>query len=98
MDIVICMDCTTPDNASSTFCGHSCKKGTKNPLKPTDYYWLNGFLERPASSEMTEEIVNNISDRYVELYEKVTGNKFTPPTDQNIAERVETNINKYLNR
>lgn len=64
--------------------------------------WLieNGFqgLEGQQIPEMTEEIVNNISDRYVELYEKVTGNKFIPPTNQNLLERVESNIREHLNR
>lgn len=62
--------------------------------------WLieNGFqgLEGQQIPEMTTEIINNISDRYVELYEKVTGNKFTPPTEHNLLERVETNIKKTL--
>lgn len=64
--------------------------------------WLieNGFqgMEGQQIPEMTEEIVNNISDRYVELYEKVTGNKFIPPTNQNLLERVESNIREHLNR
>jgi phosphoribosylaminoimidazole-succinocarboxamide synthase len=42
--------------------------------------WLmeNGFQGKEGQQvpEMTEEVVNNISDRYVELYEQVTGNKF----------------------
>lgn len=62
--------------------------------------WLieNGFqgLEGQQIPEMTKEVVNNISDRYVELYEKVTGNKFIPPTDHNIVERVEANIKKVF--
>ncbi|MCK5702538.1 MAG: phosphoribosylaminoimidazolesuccinocarboxamide synthase [Cyclobacteriaceae bacterium] len=80
------------------------EKGEKQKQLSKEFVrqWLieNGFqgLEGQQIPEMTEEIVNNISDRYVELYEKVSGNKFTPPTNQNIAERVETNINKYLNR
>ncbi|HTN47490.1 MAG TPA: phosphoribosylaminoimidazolesuccinocarboxamide synthase [Flavipsychrobacter sp.] len=42
--------------------------------------WLmeNGFQGKEGQQvpEMTEEVVNNISDRYVELYEQVTGSKF----------------------
>ncbi len=62
--------------------------------------WLieNGFqgLEGQQIPEMTQEVIYSISDRYVELYEKVTGNKFIPPTESNILERVETNIKKVL--
>ncbi len=62
--------------------------------------WLieNGFQGQEGQQipEMTEEIINGISDRYIELYEKVTGNKFIPPTDQNLLNRVESNILKAL--
>ncbi len=62
--------------------------------------WLieNGFQgkEGQVIPEMTEEVVNNISDRYVELYESVTGNQFNAPGDENIMNRVENNIKKIL--
>jgi len=62
--------------------------------------WLieNGFQgkEGQVIPEMTEEVVNNISDRYVELYESVTGNQFIAPGDENIMSRVENNIKKIL--
>ena len=62
--------------------------------------WLieNGFQGKEGQKipEMTEEVVNNISDRYVELYENVTGNKFVPPIDVDMLERVESNIRKIL--
>ena len=80
------------------------KKGQKQKQLSKEFVrqWLieNGFqgLEGQQIPEMTEQIVNNISDRYVELYEKVTGNKFIPPTIQNLPERVESNIIEYLNR
>ncbi len=49
--------------------------------------------------EMTEEIVNNISDRYIELFENITGGKFDKsPYDSSVYERIETNINNMLAR
>lgn len=78
------------------------EKGEKQKQLSKEFVrqWLieNGFqgLEGQQIPEMTKEVVNNISDRYVELYEKVTGNKFIPPTGQNILERVEANIKKVL--
>lgn len=46
--------------------------------------WLmeNGFQGKEGQSipEMTDEVVSNISDRYIELYEQVTGNKFDKET------------------
>ena len=62
--------------------------------------WLieNGFqgLEGQKIPEMTEEVVTRISDRYVELYESVTGHKFVPPTESDMQARVEANIKKVL--
>ena len=59
--------------------------------------WLmeNGFQGRAGEKvpEMTDSIVSGISDRYIELYEAVTGEKFTKlPYDENIFERIEENI------
>ena len=49
--------------------------------------------------EMTEEIISSISERYIELYEHITGKKFEKAeyTD-NIYERIETNIKNMLAR
>ena len=62
--------------------------------------WLieNGFQGKEGQQipEMTDEVINNISDRYVELYENVTGNKFVAPEDVDMLQRVETNIKKVL--
>jgi len=62
--------------------------------------WLieNGFQgqEGQVVPEMTEEVVNSISDRYIELYEGVTGNKFVVPSSGDITERVKANITKIL--
>lgn len=62
--------------------------------------WLieNGFQGKEGQKipEMTEEVINNISDRYIELYEGVTGNKFNTPEGGDILNRVETNIKKIL--
>ena len=62
--------------------------------------WLieNGFQGKEGQQipEMTEEVVNKISDRYVELYENVTGNKFEPPVEKDMLARVESNIIKVL--
>lgn len=78
------------------------EKGEKQKQLSKEFVrqWLieNGFQGKEGQKipEMTEEVVNNISDRYVELYEKVTGNNFTTPTDTNILKRVESNIKKIL--
>ena len=62
--------------------------------------WLieNGFQGKDGQQipEMTPEIVASISDRYIELYEKVTGKDFQKSDGTNIATRIEQNIINYL--
>ena len=62
--------------------------------------WLmtNNFQGQEGETvpEMTTEIINSISDRYIELYEKITGHKFIKTTEKNITKRIETNILDYL--
>ncbi len=63
--------------------------------------WLieNGFQGKEGQQipEMTDDIVNMISDRYIELYENVTGRKFQAPEDTgDIQERIHNNIIKAL--
>jgi phosphoribosylaminoimidazole-succinocarboxamide synthase len=64
--------------------------------------WLiaNGFqgLEGQKVPEMTEEKINEISDRYIELYEKITGEKFVKSDVSNISERIEKNVLAFLNK
>lgn len=65
--------------------------------------WLmdNNFSGQDGQQlpEMTEEIISSISERYIELYEHITGKKFEKAeyTD-NIYERIETNIKNMLAR
>ena len=46
--------------------------------------------------EMTDEWISQISERYIELFEKVSGKKFEKDTSEDVLKRVETNINNYL--
>lgn len=48
---------------------------------------------------MTDEIISSISDRYIELYEKITGSTFKrAPYTNDVYERIETNVNNMLAR
>jgi phosphoribosylaminoimidazole-succinocarboxamide synthase len=62
--------------------------------------WLieNGFQGKDGQKvpEMTEDIIQSISNRYIELYEQITGEKFIKPQVQNIIVRVEKAINKAI--
>ncbi|MDE5929851.1 MAG: phosphoribosylaminoimidazolesuccinocarboxamide synthase, partial [Muribaculaceae bacterium] len=62
--------------------------------------WLieNGFMGKPGQvvPEMTDEICNSISQRYIELYEHITGEKFVPAPEADLERRIETNILDFL--
>lgn len=45
---------------------------------------------------MSEKWVKEISERYIELYEKITGEAFIRHDVKDLAQRVEKNINTYL--
>lgn len=63
--------------------------------------WLmdHGFQGKEGQQvpEMNDEIVDLISARYIELYEKIIGEKFIPANGEEISERVQKNIKKELN-
>ena len=42
--------------------------------------------------EMTPEFINSVSDRYIELYEHVTGNKFVKAEGADLAARIEDHV------
>ncbi len=62
--------------------------------------WLiaNNFQgkEGQVIPEMTDEKVLEISNRYIELYESVTGEKFIRQNSENIMDRIENNVNAFL--
>ena len=63
--------------------------------------WLieHDFMNEPGQTvpEMTDEYVTSVSDRYIELYEHITGEKFEKAQDNvDIAARIENNVKKYL--
>ena len=45
---------------------------------------------------MTPAIVESISERYIELFENITGEKFVKEDTSNIAERIEKNVMAFL--
>jgi len=62
--------------------------------------WLieNSFQGKDGQvvPEMTREIVLSISDRYIELYQQITGEAFIKPSEEDVLQRVERNINTAL--
>ena len=64
--------------------------------------WLmeGGFQGRDGESvpEMTAEIIDSISNRYIELYEGIIGEKFDKSISDNVVDRIENNVKNMLAR
>ncbi len=62
--------------------------------------WLmaNGFQGKEGQKvpTMTPEVIQSISERYMELFEQISGEKFQPADSDDIESRIEKNVNAYL--
>ena len=62
--------------------------------------WLmaNGFQGQEGQQvpEMTPEVIAGITDRYIELYERITGVPFVKAEDEDLAARIEKNVKTFL--
>ena len=60
----------------------------------------NGFQGKDGQKvpEMTDAIVNSITERYIELYENITGDKFQKAEGTDVLKRIEQNVLNFLNR
>jgi phosphoribosylaminoimidazole-succinocarboxamide synthase len=62
--------------------------------------WLieNNFQGKDGQviPEMSEEFVASVTDRYIELFENITGDKFEKSDVSNIQSRIETNVTNFL--
>lgn len=103
--IILIDEIHTPDS-SRYFYADEYEKRLKNgePQKQLSKefvrQWLieNGFQGKEGQQipEMTDEFVNQVSERYIELYENLIGEKFIKYDNNNILERIEKNINNFL--
>lgn len=96
----------TPDSSRYFYAeGYQLRQDNNEPQKQLSKEfvreWLmeNDFrgLEGQKLPEMTPEIVSLISERYIELFEKITGDTFVKADNNKILNRVEANVLKYLN-
>ena len=63
--------------------------------------WLieHNFMNEPGQTmpEITDEYAESVSERYIELYEHITGEKFKKAADHDdLAARIEKNVSEYL--
>lgn len=104
-EIILIDEIHTPDSSRYFYAeGYEERqaKGEKQRQLSKEFVreWLmeNGFQGKEGQKvpEMTEEIVNSISERYMELYEQITGEKFERGDSTNVIERIENNVSKAL--
>lgn len=104
-DILLIDEIHTPDS-SRYFYAEGYAENQKNGIpqkqlsKEFVRQWLiaNGFQGKEGQSvpEMSDEIVESISDRYIELFEQITGEKFVKADVKNIESRIEKAIMAHL--
>ena len=104
-EIILIDEIHTPDSSRYFYAeGYEERqaKGEKQRQLSKEFVreWLmeNGFQGKDGQKvpEMTEEIVNSISERYMELYEQITGEKFQKGDSKNILQRIENNVSNAL--
>jgi len=100
-DIFLIDEIHTPDSSRYFYSGgYEERQHTGEPQKQLSKEfvrkWLieNGFQgkEGQVVPEMTPELVNSISERYIELYEQITGDRFVKNDDDNVLKRIEGNV------
>ena len=103
--IVLIDEIHTPDSSRYFYAdGYQKRQDTgetqKQLSKEFVRQWLieNGFQgnEGQEVPEMSDEKITEISNRYVELYEQITGEKFVKANTENVLNRIENNVNSFL--
>lgn len=96
----------TPDSSRYFYAdGYEEKLANNQPQKQLSKefvrQWLieHNFMNEPGQTvpEMTDEYANSVSDRYIELYENIIGEKFEKADNHSdISKRIEENVKKYI--
>ncbi|NJY64167.1 phosphoribosylaminoimidazolesuccinocarboxamide synthase [Salinimicrobium sp. CDJ15-81-2] len=105
--IVLIDEIHTPDSSRYFYAeGYLDRLASREPQKQLSKefvrQWLiqNGFQGKEGQQipEMTDEYILSVSDRYIELYEQITGEPFIKADITNIEERIERNVFDFLNK
>lgn len=95
----------TPDSSRYFYAdGYEEKFAEGEPQKQLSKEFVRQWLiehdfmgkEGQQVPEMTEAYVNSVSDRYIELYEHIVGEKFVKADGEDLAARIEKNVTDYL--
>ena len=105
--IILIDEIHTPDSSRYFYAdGYEERQGRgeqqKQLSKEFVRQWLikNGFqgLEGHVMPEMPDEFVQEVSDRYIELYENIIGEKFEKADTTSIEERILNNVNDFITK
>lgn len=105
--IVLIDEIHTPDSSRYFYAeGYEERQKNEEPQKQLSKefvrQWLiqNGFqgLEGQKLPEMSDAYIGSVSERYIELYENITGEKFVKADVSNIQDRIEKNVLDYLKK
>ena len=104
-DIILIDEIHTPDSSRYFYKDEFDERLEKNlPQKQLSKEFVRRWLiekgfqgkEGQAMPEMSEEFVNSVSDRYIELYEKITGKVFERAENDHLHTRIKENVMTYL--
>ena len=105
--IILIDEIHTPDSSRYFYAGgyeERQAKGEQQKQLSKEFVrqWLigNGFQGKVGQSvpEMPDEFVEEVSDRYIELYEMITGEKFIQADTSDIEQRILQNINDFISK
>ena len=105
-EIVLIDEIHTPDSSRYFYADGYAERQEKGEAqkqlsKEFVRQWLisNGFqgLEGQTLPEITDAYIETVSERYIELYENITGETFVKADLSDIDKRIETNVLNYLN-
>ena len=104
-EIVLIDEIHTPDSSRYFYYeGYKDRQTNREPQKQLSKEFLRQWLisnnfqghEGQIVPEMTDQYVDSVSDRYIELYENIVGEKFIKADNSDIENRIMRNINDYL--
>ncbi len=105
-EVILIDEIHTPDSSRYFYAeGYEERQERGEPQKQLSKefvrQWLieNGFqgLEGQQMPFMPDEFVNTITERYIELYERITGKKFEKSDTTDIQARIQKNVENYIN-
>jgi phosphoribosylaminoimidazole-succinocarboxamide synthase len=106
-EVILIDEIHTPDSSRYFYAdGYQERQDKNEPQKQLSKefvrQWLieNGFqgLEGQQMPIMPDDFVKTVTERYIELYERITGKQFLPADTSDIENRIKENVNEFLAR